>query len=211
MSDNFFGKNLKYIREKRGMTQQEIADLVGRKSTGSISDWESGRTTPNAGNISKIANFFDLKIDDMVERDIQNQENIPTNLYKPIFRNIPIIGVIACGEPITAEENVEGYIPTIEEDLPSGDLFYLKASGRSMEPIINSGSSVLCRAQSDVENGEIAAVLVNGDTEATLKRVRKTDKFVLLEAINEEYPPYLITEENPAHIIGKAIRVYNIL
>lgn len=211
MATNFFGKNLKYLREKNGVTQQKIANLVGRKSTGSISDWESGRTTPNAGNISKIASFFNLKIDDMMEHDLQNKDSIPTNLMRPTFRNIPVIGTIACGEPITANENIDNYIPTIEEGLPSGELFYLKASGHSMEPIINDGSNVLCRVQETVENGEIAAVLVNGDNEATLKKVRKTDNFVILEAINDAYEPYVITEESPARIVGKAIQVYNLL
>lgn len=60
-----------------------------------------------------------------------------------------------------------------------------------------------------MENGEIAAVLVNGNTEATLKKVRKIKNSILLEPINDNYEPYIINEDNPAIIIGKAIEVTN--
>lgn len=76
-----------------------------------------------------------------------------------------------------------------------------------MEPRIPDGSYVLVREQTDVENGEIAAVLLNGDEEATLKRIRKLDEILLLESINEEYAPYIVNENNPAKIIGKAMKV----
>lgn len=207
--DNFFGKNLKYLRDRHDTTQQEIADLIGRKSTGSISDWEAGRSTPNAGIISKIAKYYDIKIDDLVDSDLETQVLNKSNIHIPEFRHVPLIGTIACGDPITAEENIEDFIPTIDRGLPKGDLFYLRAKGDSMEPVINSGSKVLCRAQEEVETGEIAAVLINGETEATLKKVRKTDKYILLEAINDEYAPYIVDKDNPARIIGKAIQVVN--
>lgn len=76
-----------------------------------------------------------------------------------------------------------------------------------MEPKIPNGSDVLIRLQEDVEDGEIAAVLVNGDTEATLKRVKKQGDIVMLVAENSAYAPYIITENNPARILGKAVGV----
>lgn len=78
-----------------------------------------------------------------------------------------------------------------------------------MQPVIKENSYVMIRKQDDVENGEIAAVLLNGDTEATLKKVRKLGDTILLEAINEEYAPYIVNENNPARIIGKAVKVLN--
>jgi len=136
-------------------------------------------------------------------------DNTATNLTPITSKTIqiPVLGSIACGEPILAEENIVEYREVFADNLPSGDLFFLKAKGDSMEPRIPDGSYVLIRQQPDVENGQIAAVLVNGDTEATLKRVRKLGDSVLLEAINEEYAPYLINENNPARIIGKAVKV----
>lgn len=76
----------------------------------------------------------------------------------------PLINEIACGESITAEENIEGYVEEIfEKPVPKG---------KSMEPTIHDGSIVTIREQPTVEDGEIAAVLVDGDNEATLKHVK---------------------------------------
>lgn len=76
-----------------------------------------------------------------------------------------------------------------------------------MVPTIPEGSYVLIRSQPAVEDGEVAAVLLNGDEEATLKRVKFQGSVVMLVADNKDYAPYVITEENPARIIGKAIKV----
>lgn len=76
-----------------------------------------------------------------------------------------------------------------------------------MEPKIPNGSDVLIRMQDDVEDGEIAAVLVNGDMEATLKRVKKQGDIIMLVAENNAYAPYIITKDNPARILGKAVGV----
>ena len=76
-----------------------------------------------------------------------------------------------------------------------------------MEPTVPEKSYVLLRKQEDVEDGEIAAVIVNGDNEATLKRVKRQNGIVMLIADNKDYSPILITPENPARIIGKAVKV----
>lgn len=190
------------------------------KATGinksSISSWLGGEYNPKQDkiyNMAKVLNVdpawlagFDTKMKNNADYSI----NKPTNMIEVGNTiNIPILGRIACGDPITAEENIEEYKPTFTDGLPSGELFYLRAEGDSMTPVITDESLVLCRAQPDVENGEIAAVLVNGDEEATLKKVRKLDGYILLEAINEEYSPYLVNESNPAKIVGKAVEVVN--
>ena len=120
---------------------------------------------------------------------------------------IPILGTIMCGEPILAEENIEGYREEIADFLPSGELFFLKTKGDSMVPTVPENSYVLLRKQEDVEDGEIAAVIINGDNEATLKRVKRQNGIVMLIADNKDYSPILITPENPARIIGKAVKV----
>ena len=119
---------------------------------------------------------------------------------------IPILGEIACGDPTTAEENIEGYLEEPEDSLPSGTVFYLVAKGHSMEPTIPNGSNVLIREQPEVEDDEIAAVLVNSDTEATLKRVKHSGNIVMLMPDNKDYYPIIVTKDSPARILGKAIR-----
>ncbi|KRM96056.1 Xre family DNA-binding protein [Liquorilactobacillus aquaticus DSM 21051] len=132
---------------------------------------------------------------------------IPSNMT-PIrgIVKIPIIGIIACGDPITADENIDGYIEEPKETLPSGHLFYLRAKGDSMTPTIPNGASVLIRQQPEVEDGEIAAVLMTNENEATLKRIKHTDDLILLLPDNPKYDPIVSTPENPIKILGKAIR-----
>ena len=204
-----FAKNLKYLRAKRGIEQIELARMLGKKSGSSISSWESGTYTPKIGTLAKIADIFNVDLDDLMNIDLSDAST-PTNLV-PISRasivNIPILGTIKCGQPILAEDNITGYREELSDRLPSGNLFYLKSQGDSMVPTIPEGSLVLIREQPTVEYGEVAAVLVNGDTEATLKRVKKQGDIVMLIADNPDYPPYIITDDNPARIIGKAVQV----
>lgn len=204
-----FAKNLKYLRAKRGIEQIELARMLGKKSGSSISSWESGTYTPKIGTLAKIADIFNVDLDDLMNIDLSDAST-PTNLI-PISRasivSIPILGTIKCGQPILAEENITGYREELSDRLPSGNLFYLKSQGDSMLPTIPEGSLVLIREQPTVEYGEVAAVLVNGDTEATLKRVKKQGDIVMLIADNPDYPPYVITKDNPARIIGKAVLV----
>lgn len=204
-----FAKNLKYLRAKRGIEQIELARMLGKKSGSSISSWESGTYTPKIGTLAKIADIFNVDLDDLMNIDLSDAST-PTNLI-PISRasivSIPILGTIKCGQPILAEENITSYREELSDRLPSGNLFYLKSQGDSMVPTIPEGSLVLIREQPTVEYGEVAAVLVNGDTEATLKRVKKQGDIVMLIADNPDYPPYVITKDNPARIIGKAVLV----
>lgn len=202
--DNYFSKNLRYLREKNNVEQIQLANHLGRKSGTSVSEWEAGRYTPKAGTLNEIAKYFRVTMTDLMEKDLSSTV---TNLIP--FSNIikiPILGEIACGDPIIAEENIEGYREEISELLPSGRLFYLKTKGNSMTPTIPENSYVLIREQPEVEEGQIAAVLVNGNTEATLKRVKHQGNMVMLVADNSDYPPYIITEDNPARILGKAMK-----
>lgn len=202
-----FAKNLQSYMDKFGISRRELSDKMDVGYT-TLTDWIKGNTYPRIDKIEMLANYFHIQKSDLIESK-ERKSDIPTNIEMAQIRNIPLIGVIACGEPITAEQNIEEYIPTLDKDLPAGELFYLRAKGDSMAPDIKDGSDVLCRAQPDVESGEIAAVLVNGDEEATLKKVHKLDGYVLLEALNEAYAPYLVNEDHPARIVGKAVKVVN--
>lgn len=187
-------------RKRKGISINELASLTGVAKS-SISRYENrSRQFP----LDQIDTFSKaLGLDPKEVLGFSDDSNI--SLVKSIIR-IPIIGEIACGDPITAQENISGYVEESTENLPSGELFYLKAKGSSMEPTIPNGSNVLIREQPEVEDGEIAAVLVNGDTEATLKRVKHQGNIIMLIPDNQEYNPYIITADNPAKILGKAIR-----
>lgn len=193
--------NLKRYLERKGITQTDMARDLNIPET-TVSNWMKAETYPRPDKIQLMADYFNIRRSDLTEDRPNNIVEIQPNFIK-----IPILGTIACGEPILAEENMEGYIYEVADGLPSGKLFTLIAKGDSMEPTIQNGSKVIVREQSFVENGEIAAVLVNGDTEATLKRVKKQGNMIILIPDNSKYEPIVITESNPAKIIGKAVRV----
>ena len=197
--------NIRYYRKLNKLTQADLANKLDVAPT-AISAWEVGRNKPLMDKIEQMSTLFNVKKSDLLGDEIDT----PTNLV-PISRasivSIPILGTIKCGQPILAEDNITGYREELSDRLPSGNLFYLKSQGDSMLPTIPEGSLVLIREQPTVEYGEVAAVLVNGDTEATLKRVKKQGDIVMLIADNPDYPPYIITDDNPARIIGKAVQV----
>ncbi|MEC1714995.1 LexA family protein [Schinkia azotoformans] len=194
-------KNLQKLLDEKRITQTDMAKDLGFAET-TVSSWLLCKKYPRLDKIQKMADYFHVKRSDLTEEK-------PTNIIelKNEFVKVPILGAIACGEPLLAEQNIEGYMYELTEDLPNGTVFGLIAKGNSMEPTIPNGSKVLIREQNNVEYGEIAAVLVNGNTEATLKRIKKQGNMIILMPDNPEYEPYIITENNPARIIGKAIRV----
>ncbi|MCD5070386.1 LexA family protein [Enterococcus hirae] len=194
--------NINKLIKEKNVSQVDIHNHTKiPKST--LTGYVKGTSTPNPGNVQKLADFFNVKKSEIDPRF----KPIPNNVI-PILSSvkIPVLGEIACGEPILAEENISDYREEVADTLPTGNLFYLHCKGDSMSPTIPDNAYVLIRQQENVEDGEIAAVLVNGDTEATLKRVKRQGDIVLLIPDNKEYPPYIITEENPARILGKAVK-----
>ena len=190
--------NLKERREELKLSQEEVAQAIGvTKAT--VSNWEKGDIAnmkrDKISQLSKVLKVSPLSILGMEE--VTNENRVL----------IPILGTINCGNPILAEENIEGYQEEIEDTLPNGKLFYLKTKGDSMVPTIPLGSKVMIRQQPEVEDGEIAAVIVNGDDEATLKRVKHQNGLVMLLADNSKYAPIIITPDTPAKILGKAVKV----
>lgn len=220
--NNHIPHTLEIIVEKSGLEQDKFAETLGLKKA-AFNNYIKGRRELPKKVITLLMErynvnpqvFFDenapMYIRDIVDNDKEKQIidfGTATNIIEvsPQTVKIPILGEIACGDPIYAEENFSGYRYESPDNLPSGRLIYLKAKGDSMEPTIPDGAYVMVREQPEVEYGEIAAVLVNGDTEATLKRVKKQGDIVLLVPDNPTHEPYVITEDNPAKIIGKAIK-----
>nr|WP_245402388.1 LexA family transcriptional regulator [Psychrobacillus psychrodurans] len=198
------GSYIESVLNRIGMKPIELANRIGvDRST--VTRYLKGTRKISMEDVPKIANAIGIN---PMELLMDENDKKPTNVIDISQRTvkIPVLGEIACGDPILAEENYEDYRDELAESLPAGELVYLKAKGDSMSPTIPSGSFVLVRAQSDVENGEIAAVLVNGNTEATLKRVKKQGDVIILMPDNSAHQPYIVDKNNPAKIIGKAIR-----
>lgn len=148
-------------------------------------------------------NLIDIDKDDLL---------LSGNYYNNTFFNIPVIGKIAAGQPILAEEYIEGYLPVdpnVYGMKNPKDYFYLKVSGESMNLKIKNGDYALIRKQDIAEDGDIVVAIVNSDDEATLKRYKKlNEQFVLLEPMSNDPSIEAITvdlKNTKFQIIGKAI------
>ena len=192
--------NLNELAKRKGVIPADIVRDLGIAEA-TIRSWFNGTKYPRIQSVQQLADYFGVPRSRITEEWVPNKIRSNGRVVR-----VPVLGTIACGSPILSEDNVDYYEDELEELLPSGNVFYLKTKGDSMFPTIPDKSLVLIREQPSVENGEIAAVLVNGDTEATLKRVHFSGDTILLQADNPLYPPYIVSEDNPARIIGKVIK-----
>lgn len=190
------------IRQKRielNLTQEQLGNLVG-VNRAAINKWETGRVTNlKRETIKQLSEIFGISPALLVEPDISPENIIPM----PTMRKIPLIGTIACGVSILASENHDGDVD-VPEHIHAD--FALRCKGDSMiNARIFDGDIAYIRQQDTIENGEIAAVLI--DDEATLKRVRLYDDHIVLEPENPQFRPivYWNEEMNDVHIIGKAV------
>ena len=188
------GKRIADMRRERGYSQEELAELAMLHRV-TIAKYETGQVEPGALAIGRIADALGVSTDELLCRS----EKLPP--FVSMIKNaVPIIGEIACGEPITAQQNIEGYA-----ELPDGVHadFALRCNGDSMTPTFEQGDLVLIRQQPDVEPGQIAAVGIDDD--ATLKRVYKHGDGVMLIADNPAYPPLVFTAGANVKIYGLAV------
>lgn len=196
------GQNIRAYRERLGMSQEELAKRLGYKDRSTIAKIESNVNDITQSKIVAIAKVLNTTPAALMGWDSQN--NVPSNIIPmPEMRKVPLIGTIACGAPILADEHIDDYV-----DLPSHIRanFALTCKGDSMiNARIFDGDVVYIRQQDTVDNGEIAAVLIDG--EATLKRVRLFDDHISLEPENPQYRPlvYWGEEMNTIRILGKAV------
>lgn len=200
---------IKELRETTGMSARKFAAEMGLKYT-TYYGYEKGTREPGADFIAAFASYFGVSVDYLLGIE---DSRLPSNLAPlPKMKKIPLVGSIACGQPILAEEHITDYI-----DLP-GHIkadYALSCKGDSMiNAGINDGDIVYIRKQETVENGQIAAVLVeDGNTEATLKRFYFSGNTVMLNAENPEYAPlvYVGEEIENVHVIGLAVAFTHII
>lgn len=218
-----FSDRFKQLRTERRLSQQNLADQLGF-SKSSVNMYERGEREPGLESMETIADYFNVDLDYLMGRsDIPNRNDWLKSINKSVvvepsqpqmkFDNIipistkcfPLLGDIACGKPIMANEEKELYVEAgtnIHAD------FCLKAKGDSMIGArIYDGDIVFIKKQEMVDNGEIAAVII--EDEATLKRVNyfPEKNLLILKAENSKYEDLVYTGEQLDHIIilGKAV------
>lgn len=192
------GERIRLIMKDKGMSQNRLARLAQISQSG-LSTIISGASSPKENTLQAIAKALDCSVSDL----LGEQSALPPNIVQMLQGAVPVVGEIACGTPITAEQNIESWI-----DVPDGVRadFALRCRGTSMEPLFHDGDLVLIRQQEDADDGKIAAVLI--ENAATLKRIHHIPQgLMLLPENTAEFTPqiYQGSDASAVRIIGVAI------
>lgn len=200
----FIGNNIKRARELKGLTQDELAKRMGYKSRSTIARIENGDNDVSQSKLKKFAEILDVSIDFLLD-----DGNKKMKISHSQGVRIPILGRVVAGIPLEAITDIEGYEEITPKMASLGEYFALRIKGHSMEPRIEDGEIVIVKQQEDVECGDVAIVLVNGD-EATCKQVKKSPEGITLIGFNPVvYPPHFYSnkeiEELPVRVIGRVV------
>ena len=206
-----FGSILKNLRTSRGITQGELATMLD-VSRSTVGMYETGGREPDFETMEAIADIFNVDMDYLMGRtQVERNQPISTPRKKippgfqplPEMMQVPLIGTIACGTPILAEQNIKSYI-----GVPAAWRadFALECHGDSMSPTICDGDVVCIRSQPEVEQGQIAAVRIG--EEATLKHCYYQNGVVQLIADNPAVcPPMVYTGQQLEEIEVEGLAV----
>lgn len=205
-----FGERLRKARKAKKLTQKELASLISAAHN-SISNWENDQNKPDPDTIQALCWVLDVTPNYLLGPDSSSATTAPPSSPMPgniipiqMGKPLPLIGNIACGKPILAEENVEDMV-ACPENIHAD--FCLRCKGDSMIGVrIMDGDIVYVRQQNDVEDGQIGVVII--DDEATLKRVYKIGPDRLeLRPENPAFPVMSFSGEELDHIriIGRAV------
>ena len=193
----------KMLNEQGIKRSTMLADLDIPSST--FSTWKKKDSDPDLKSVIKLANYLGVSMDYILTGEKENIQKIELD-DEPI--QIRVLGKVAAGIPIEAVEDVIGEETISKKMAETGDYFGLRISGDSMEPTIHHGSIVIVRQQDDVENGDIAIVIVNGE-DATCKKIEKFENGIMLVPMNKSYEEKFYTNEEieklPVRIIGKVV------
>ncbi len=203
-----FGEILKDLRKREGLSQAELADILGI-SKSAVGMYEQNKRSPHSDDLLKrIAGYFGVTIDYLKDFSggFSSADFDRLGIGRISRKRFRMLGKIACGEPIMCDEDYETTVQT-EGDIQAD--FCVTAQGDSMiNARILDGDIVFVREQSMVENGEIAVIIVNDD-EVTLKRFYyyPENERVILQAENPKYQPMVFEGEQLGHIriLGKAV------
>ena len=197
--------NLRELRKKRGISLKELGEIIGVAES-TVSLYENEKRQPDFSTLKKLADYFNVTTDYLLGRE---EKTAPSSTRKKGIK-IPVLGRVQAGIPVEAIEEILGYEEITEEMASQGEFFGLKIRGDSMLPRMVEGDVIIVRKQSNVDSGDIAVVLVNGN-DATVKKIRKTESGIELVPLNPSFDIKYYSnseiESLPITIIGKAVEL----
>ena len=193
-----FSKNLRKYMSLNNKTQVDLINDLGFNKS-AVSTWCNGTRLPRMDKVDALTKYFGIRRSDLIEDKSESKIKPATS---------PVLGSVPAGIPIEAIQDIIDYEEIDAATAAKGEYFALQVKGSSMEPRIREGDIVIVRKQDDVESGEIAIVMVNGDN-ATIKRLLKYEDGIRLMPTNPAYEPLYFTNdeilEKPVKVIGKVI------
>ena len=197
------GERIKQLRLEKGLTQEELGKYIGVKKA-AIMKYEKGNVkNMKRSAIETLSKLFNVSPSYLMCLD-ENEEKTTIQYYM-----CPVYGQISAGQPNWAEECIEGRLP-IDTELMGiinpEEHFFLRVNGESMNKVVKNGAFALIHKQDDIENGEIAVVLVNG-YDATLKKFTKQGELIILEpqSDDESFKTQVYDKTTPIKILGKYV------
>lgn len=203
-------QNIKMYMEDKGISRKEFCKRLGFAYS-TVTDWLNAEKYPRIDKIEMMANFFGVSKADLVEPHVAAPAQPPAQKVTRYTYRIPVVGRVAAGQPILAQEEIIDYEYIDERLHKGGDQYFgLVVKGSSMEPTIHDGDTIIVRVQETVENGQIAVVLVDGE-DATVKEVKESEDGLTLIGHNVAvYTPHFYSREEveklPVRIIGRVIQ-----
>lgn len=196
MNKRDLGIMIRTMRKSRDMTQSYLGKLLN-VAPSTVGMWEAGKNEPDLETIEALADVFNVPISALTGP----APSLPADILPIQTRRIPLLGDIACGTPTEPCEEFEAYV-TAGTDVRAD--FALRAHGDSMTGArIYDGDIVFIRRQPTVDDGQIAAVLIDGET--TLKRIRHVSGQLLLLPENPAFSPIIASNGQDVRILGRAI------
>lgn len=194
-----FGTKLKEIRAMQGITAADLATKLN-VSKASMSKYENDIIEPSFRTLTRMSSLLGVSVDYLLDRPQDTKKSV----------RIPVLGKVVAGIPIEAIEDILDYEDITPEMAASGEFFALKITGKSMEPKFSEGDVVIVRQQPDVDNGDIAIILINGNA-ATVKKIKKSPEGITLIPLNPAFDVLFLSnaevESLPVTIIGKVIEL----
>ena len=192
---------VKELRKLNGYSQVKLANKLNVHQT-AISQWETGRTSPDMDVAAEMAQLFDVSLEYLL--GISDEKSAPDPTW------INVLGRVAAGIPIEAIEEIIDREQITEDMARCGKYIGLRIHGTSMQPRMKEGDTVIVRLQDDCDSGDTVIAMVNGE-EATCKIIKKMPEGIMLISTNPAYPPMFFSnreiEEKPVRILGKVVEL----
>ncbi|MDV3544843.1 phage repressor protein [Leuconostoc pseudomesenteroides] len=226
-----FANNLRYLREKHGMDQIDLAMKLGRKSSSSVSEWEKGKYTPKIGVLNDIAEIFGVSITDLMNKDlshvVDNRVNLirmydslngerQTNVYNyteqqyneqnniiqmPVKSEVKLYGAVSAGTGEYLLDNTPELVP-YEGVVPEHD-YAIIVNGVSMRPLFEDKQIIFVKKTFEARSGQV--VIAYYDNQAYVKKYVNDEKGARFVSLNKSYDDMPIDETHETQIIGVVV------